>query len=99
MSLAPRQPPRSELSEIDAYQAAITQIHSPEAPAPLLASIDDLAVMLSRSIPSLRRDDAAGRLPTALRIGGSKRWRVEEVNRWVLAGCPDRRTWNELNRK
>lgn len=67
-------------------------------PVPLLIDIKALAALLSRSVPSLRRDDAVGRLPIALRLSGSKRWRYSEIVRWVEAGCPDRKTWNELNR-
>jgi predicted DNA-binding transcriptional regulator AlpA len=44
-------------------------------------------------VPSLHRDDAAGRLPAALRIGGSKRWRYAEITAWVEAGCPTRAEW------
>jgi len=64
---------------------------------PLLVNIDGLAALLSRSAPSLQRDDAAGRLPAALRIGGSKRWRYSEIVAWVEAGCPDRKTWQALS--
>jgi hypothetical protein len=58
--------------------------------APLLIDIEALAVLLSRSVPSLHRDDAAGRLPAALRVGGSKRWRYAEIVVWVELGCPSR---------
>ena len=78
---------------------AIERQHlSGNAFAKLLLDIKALAVLLSRSVPSLRRDDAAGRLPAALRIGGAKRWRVDEIRRWVDAGCPDRKTWQATER-
>jgi predicted DNA-binding transcriptional regulator AlpA len=57
---------------------------------PLLLDIKALAVLLARSVPSLHRDDAAGRLPAAVRIGGSKRWRHSDITAWVEMGCPDR---------
>jgi predicted DNA-binding transcriptional regulator AlpA len=57
---------------------------------PLLVDIDGLALLLTRSVPSLHRDDAAGRLPTAVRIGGSKRWRYADIVAWVDQGCPSR---------
>ncbi len=56
----------------------------------LLIDINGLAALLSRSTPSLHRDDAAGRLPAALWIGGSKRWRYAEIAEWVEQGCPPR---------
>jgi predicted DNA-binding transcriptional regulator AlpA len=66
----------------------------PAAPlTPLLVNIEELAVLLSRGVPSLHRDDAAGRLPAALRIGGAKRWRYAEIVAWVEAGCPPRSQW------
>jgi predicted DNA-binding transcriptional regulator AlpA len=40
--------------------------------------------------------DAAGRLPAPLRIGGSVRWRAEEIRDWLDAGAPDRETWERI---
>jgi predicted DNA-binding transcriptional regulator AlpA len=37
--------------------------------------------------------DAAGRLPAPVRIGGSVRWRLDEIRAWLDAGAPDRATW------
>jgi predicted DNA-binding transcriptional regulator AlpA len=65
---------------------------------PLLIDINGLAIVLARSVPSLHRDDAAGRLPAALRIGGSKRWRLSEISEWVKAGCPCRSEWQSQKR-
>jgi hypothetical protein len=58
--------------------------------APLLLDIRGLAELLSRSVASLHRDDAAGRLPGALRVGSSKRWRYSDIVLWVELGCPTR---------
>jgi predicted DNA-binding transcriptional regulator AlpA len=59
----------------------------------MLTDYRGLSRLLSRSVASLQRDDAAGRLPAAVRIGGSKRWRVAEIAAWVEAGCPPRAEW------
>jgi hypothetical protein len=59
-------------------------------PTPLLIDTDGLAALLGRSVASLHRDDAAGRLPAALRIGGSKKWRYSYIVAWVELGCPSR---------
>lgn len=56
--------------------------------APLLIDIYALSKLLSRSVSALERDQAAGRLPTPIRIGGSKRWKFTEIQVWVAAGCP-----------
>lgn len=66
---------------------------SPNAPAPLLIDIQGLSVMLSRSVASLERDAAAGRLPRSIRLGGSRKWRVAEIRAWVDAGCPPLAEW------
>jgi predicted DNA-binding transcriptional regulator AlpA len=39
------------------------------------------------------RLDAAGKVPAAVLIGKSKRWRADELTRWVEQGCPDRAKW------
>jgi predicted DNA-binding transcriptional regulator AlpA len=72
----------------------IADIPTPRsAGPPLLVPVRDLARLLGRSVPSLRRDDAAGRLPAPVRIGGSKRWRATEIAAWVAVGCPARANW------
>ncbi len=58
--------------------------------------INGLSELLQRSVASLYRDDAAGRLPAGLKIGASKRWRYSEIAAWVEAGAPDRRTWEAM---
>jgi hypothetical protein len=58
--------------------------------APLLIDTSALSVLLARSVASLHRDDAAGRLPSAFRIGGSKKWRYADIVAWVEMGCPSR---------
>lgn len=61
--------------------------------AALLVDIRGLAALLSRSVASLERDQAAGRVPAPVYVGGSKRWRRAEVEAWVAAGCPRRDRW------
>lgn len=65
----------------------------PEARPALLVDIKQLAALLARSVASLERDQAAGRLPAPVYVGGSKRWRRAEVEAWVAAGCPRRAAW------
>ena len=59
-------------------------------PQPLLLDIHTLAVLLNRSVASLERDQAAGRLPAPVRIGGSRKWRRADIETWVADGCPAR---------
>ncbi len=58
----------------------------------LLGAID-LARRLGVSVRTVRRLDAAGKLPKPVRLGHSVRWRSDEIERWVVAGCPERATW------
>jgi predicted DNA-binding transcriptional regulator AlpA len=64
----------------------------------LLIDIKDLARMLSRSERTLWRDHAAGRIPRPIQLGGTTRWRIDEIREWVTAGCPDRATWEATRR-
>ncbi len=36
---------------------------------------------------------AAGKLPAAVKLGRTVRWRRDEIVAWIEAGCPDGRTW------
>src|SRR5262245_2644714 len=91
-------PSNGQVAEVLPAEAGRHQA-TPGAPlAPLLIDITGLAALLARSVPSLHRDDAAGRLPAALRIGGSKRWRYAEIVEWVELGCPSRSEFEVLHR-
>ena len=56
-------------------------------------SASDLAQLLGVSLRQVWRLNAAGRLPSPVRLGGSVRWNREEIVQWFEAGCPDRQTW------
>jgi excisionase family DNA binding protein len=66
--------------------------HAQGLPA-LLISIDELAGTLGISKRTAWRLDASGRIPIAVRIGGLKRWRRDEIVAWIADGCPERRNW------
>jgi predicted DNA-binding transcriptional regulator AlpA len=59
----------------------------------------DFARTLTVSPRTIRRLDAAGKLPRAVRLGGSKLWRADEVRAWVAAGCPDRARWEQSQKQ
>ncbi|MCI0331943.1 MAG: helix-turn-helix domain-containing protein [Planctomycetes bacterium] len=61
---------------------------------PLLLSASDVANLLSVSTRTLWRLLSSGRLPQPVAVGGSKRWRREEIVAWVAAGCPPRAEWS-----
>ena len=65
---------------------------------PATYTLNNLSTLLQRSLPSLHRDLAAGRLPRPLRIGKSLRWLKTDVEEWLSLGCPSREEF-EARRK
>jgi predicted DNA-binding transcriptional regulator AlpA len=63
---------------------------------PLLVPADVAGPLCGRSEASWWRDHAAGRVPAPVKLGGRTLWRVEELRRWVAAGCPSRAVWEAL---
>ena len=56
---------------------------------PLLITARQLASKLNVSTRTLWRMLSAGRLPVPIRVGGIVRWRTEEIEKWISAGCPE----------
>ncbi|GAB4150540.1 MAG: hypothetical protein Tsb009_25410 [Planctomycetaceae bacterium] len=65
-----------------------TTTAKPAVDEPLLISADHLAGLLGISTRSIWRRLSAGELVEPVRIGGSVRWRLDEVKAWIAAGCP-----------
>ena len=59
----------------------------------LLLTAGAAAALCSVSERTWRRKDASGEIPAAVRLGGSKRWKRDEVEAWVAADCPPRDLW------
>jgi len=59
-------------------------------------SAEDLAQRLGVSLRHIRRMNSAHRLPRPVRIGHSVRWLAEEIDAWLKAGAPDRKTWEAM---
>jgi len=66
---------------------------NPGSTQPLLVDAKAVGAMLGRCERSVWRDAAAGRIPRPIELGGSKRWRLSELQQWAAAGCPNRDTW------
>jgi predicted DNA-binding transcriptional regulator AlpA len=60
---------------------------------PLVVDARRLADMLSLALRTVRSMDAAGKLPKPIRIGGSVRWPIAEIEDWLAAGAPSREVW------
>jgi excisionase family DNA binding protein len=58
----------------------------------------EAAEFLGVSRATFYRLDKKGGTPRPVHIGGPRRWRIDELRRWVAAGCPPRDRWEEMNR-
>lgn len=68
----------------------------PLAVEPMLLTDKQLAAVLSISPAHVHSLDNQGKLPKAVNLGKSKRWRTQEIRDFVAAGCPDRITWMQI---
>ncbi len=73
-----------------------TQKQASSTPQSLAISAKELARLLGVSLRQVWRLNSAGKLPKPLRLGGSVRWRRDEIVAFVEAGCPDRQTWDAM---
>ncbi len=60
---------------------------------PLVVDAKRLSKLLCAGARTVRTWDAAGKLPTPLRIGGRVVWVVAEIRAWLAAGAPNRDQW------
>lgn len=54
------------------------------------------AALAGVSRPTWWRLHAAAKTPAATRLGRSVRWNRGELEAWIEARCPDRRTWEAM---
>ncbi|GMU34161.1 MAG: hypothetical protein AMXMBFR20_20330 [Planctomycetia bacterium] len=55
-----------------------------------LLSIKDVARLLNVSVRHIERLDASGRIPAPKRVGRCKRWLSDDIQNWMIEGCPAR---------
>ncbi|MGD9721457.1 MAG: helix-turn-helix transcriptional regulator [Pirellulales bacterium] len=55
---------------------------------PLLVTAAEVAHLLGVSPRTLWRQLSAGQIPQPVRFGGTVRWRIDEVRKWIAEGCP-----------
>lgn len=66
---------------------------SPPLGEALAVNVRQLAKMLGVSPRHVERLDEAGKLPSPIRLGRSKRWPLDGsagIRAWIAAGCPSR---------
>ena len=61
-------------------------------PSELISAVQ-LAVLLGISERTLYRLKSNGHLPKPILLGGSVRWRVDEIQAWIADGCPMPFSW------
>lgn len=61
---------------------------SNESNQSLLIVVDKVAALLAIGERQVWRRVSSDELPKPIRIGGSTRWRLKELEDWVAAGCP-----------
>lgn len=71
------------------------QLRAKPEPA-LLITVEQLAARLNLSKRTVYRLLSAGAMIEPIRLGGTVRWRVAEVEAWIAAGCPARLTWEAM---
>ena len=60
---------------------------------PLLVNAKRAAALCGKSLRAWRCWDAFGLIPRPVRIKRSTLWRLDELKRWIEAGCPRRAEW------
>ncbi len=64
-----------------------------------LIDIKGVAAMLDIGESTANRLDTSGKLPLPIRIGKSKKWRINEVRQWLQEGAPSRTKWETLKQQ
>lgn len=61
-----------------------------------LLTAKDAAKLCRLSKRNWFRLSSAGRIPKPVKIGGSVRWRVSDIESWLSLNCPDRKTFEAM---
>lgn len=62
----------------------------------LLLSASELGSMLGVARCTVWTWHAGGKIPRPVKIGGTTRWRRDEVEAWLKAGAPPRERWMQI---
>ena len=61
-----------------------------------LITVKTLSKMLATSVRSVWRYRSAGRLPKAVKVGSSVRWRMSDIKLWIKLGLPTQVEFEQL---
>ena len=62
----------------------------------LLLSASEAAALCGSSVRQWWRLQASGKVPAPVMMGSRKRWRRDDLRRWIDAGCPCRNEWESM---
>ncbi|MFN4244160.1 MAG: helix-turn-helix transcriptional regulator [Tepidisphaerales bacterium] len=62
----------------------------------LVVDAREAAAMFGKSRSAWLAAVARGDAPYGVRIGGSRRWSVAELEAWLAAGCPGAAAWERI---
>ena len=65
----------------------------------LLIGTNEAASLCGLSRAAWYKARASGKIPRPVKIGGAVRWRRQELEDWIAAGCPARSVWDSMNLK
>ncbi len=66
---------------------------------PLAVAADGAARLCGVSRSQWWKLHSQGKVPLPVRLGSkAPRWYVDELNAWLAAGCPDRKTWQQMRK-
>jgi excisionase family DNA binding protein len=65
-----------------------------ESPTKQLLSVADVCEVLDVSRTTLYRLKSSGKLPRCIKLGRSVKYRRDEIEAWIAAGCPPRSKWS-----
>lgn len=60
---------------------------------PLLIPDVECAAMVGVSRTCWHKLPAAGKIPPVIKLGRKALWRRQEIEAWIVAGCPNGETW------
>ena len=86
MNLLPFNDPERDASDAEAIRRSADQ-HPNAGNLPELLTIRELAKVLKLSPRSIWRLVKSHQLPAPVRIGGSIRWRADDISIWISKGC------------
>ena len=60
-----------------------------------LLTVRDVAARLRLSTRQIWKLKASGRIPDAVRVARSVRWRTSDIDDWIQLGCPSRERFEQ----